>query len=72
MQGFKDDEIACPYYKKEIEREIYCEGVDECVSLHVAFISRKSLTKYKHDRCRKCWKNCRIAKMLNEKWGYEP
>ena len=68
----KEDEfVQCPYYKNDEHQIIRCEGVEDGTALHLAFSTRTQLKEYKKGFCRRCWGKCMIARMLNQKWGYE-
>lgn len=64
-------DVVCPYYKYEAPQMIYCEGVDENTSLHLAFDTKQRKKAYMGSKCNKCWKTCPIAQMLNRKYDYE-
>lgn len=72
MKKRMDTLVECPYYKFEERQKIFCEGVQDGTMIHLAFDKDISVKNYKKTYCRKCWQGCRIAKMLNDKWGYEP
>ena len=58
--------VICPYYKHEDTQVIYCNGVKIGTVLHLAFASPTDAKIYKREICQKCWKECKIAKMLSE------
>ena len=59
----------CPFYHSEDEQKIYCEGVDEKSSIHLAFNSKSERKRYRQEKCGKNYKECHIAKMLYAKYG---
>lgn len=61
--------VICPYYKSHERRVIYCEGVEENSSTHVAFGSDNQFKEYQDIYCKNCWKKCMIADALNRMWG---
>ena len=67
----EDEHVKCPYYKQDDQQKIRCEGVEPGSAIHLAFGQRDRLKGYKSRFCRSCWGDCLIAKMLNQKWGYE-
>lgn len=68
----KEDELVqCPYYKKDAQQAVHCEGVEDGCGLNLGFASRQRLREYKSQFCRHDWKNCMIAQMLNRKYDYE-
>ena len=56
----------CPFYRGEEKTTIYCEGVEPGVQTILAF--GRDARDYKRAFCRKDWDECRIAKMLAEKY----
>lgn len=69
MKHYVCTEAICPYYRMEERQKLYCEGVEEGMTLHVAFGSPKMQERYKAGRCCSwAWADCRIARMLNQKW----
>lgn len=59
---------TCPFYIKEDSHNVYCEGVEEGTSTHLAFASSNHCAAYKRIRCRNGYKNCQIYKMLLSKY----
>lgn len=71
MSVKEDAYAACPYYKFHSKQLIHCAGISPGTALHLAFSTPRQLDEYKNLYCRRCWKNCLIAEMLNRKWSYE-
>ena len=61
-------EVECPFYHSEDEQKIYCEGVNERSSIHLAFSSKTERREYRRKKCSGEYKKCRIAKMLYRKY----
>lgn len=68
----EDEHVQCPYYRKDGVQSVHCEGVQDGCGLHLGFSTRQQLQDYKACFCRKNWKGCMVAKMLNLKYDYEP
>lgn len=71
---YKDEDhlVQCPYYKHDTSQVIYCEGLEDGMVLHLAFATHPQLINYKGRFCRRqCWGRCPLAKVLNQKWGYD-
>lgn len=69
---YEDHLVKCPYYKTNASQVIHCEGLEEGMAMHMAFAKRSQLIDYKGRYCRRHgWANCPLAKVLNQKWGYE-
>ena len=60
--------VQCPFYHKDETQVIYCEGVEENTTTHLAFGSRNRCRDYKKEYCCYAWWDCRVAHMLEEKW----
>lgn len=64
--------VKCPYYRREEKQKIFCEGVQEGTSIHLAFDSPANLKRYMECYCKKEFNQCILAQMQNRKWDYEP
>lgn len=58
--------VKCPYYKGEEKQLIYCKGVQLDTALRMGFSFPVDKMEYKEKYCEDCYKECRIAKMLEE------
>ena len=68
----EDHLVQCPYYKTNTSQVIYCEGLEDGMAIHLAFATHAQLIDYKGRFCRRlCYSQCPLAKILNQKWGYE-
>ena len=58
--------VVCPFYHSEEPQKLFCEGVQDRTSLHLAFQSHNDMREYTKTFC--CdidnYENCRIADML--------
>ena len=61
-------EALCPFYHSEDNQKLYCEGVDETTSIHLAFESATDRKEYRKIMCSRDYKKCHIARMLYEKY----
>ena len=64
-------DVICPYYKHEAPQMIYCEGVEDNTTLHLAFTAKQEKKDYMQVKCCECWRGCMIAQMLNRKYDYD-
>lgn len=71
MKRRADVLVKCPYYKFEEKQKIFCEGVQEGTSIHLAFDTNPNLKDYKKRFCDRCWHTCQIADSHNRKWDYD-
>ena len=68
----EDHLVQCPYYKTNTSQVVYCEGLEDGMAIHMAFASHAQLIDYKGRYCRRnCYNQCPLAKILNQKWGYD-
>ena len=63
---YRDYNTQCPFYKQEDKNMIYCEGVTDNSTIHLAFPC--SATNYKKEYCSCNWEKCLIAKALWTKY----
>ena len=61
-------EAVCPFYIGEAKQKIFCEGVRRGNTLHLTFGNFTECEKYKTANCRRSYKNCRVSRMLFEKY----
>ena len=54
----------CPFYKKEEQHKIYCNGIVENSSVHLAFGKDSDCKEYKQTKCRDDYLTCPVHKML--------
>lgn len=66
--------VICPYYLGQINNVIYCEGMEQDSSIHLAFGNPAKLRTFQENHCN-LWEyacsGCLIAKGLEEKWDKE-
>lgn len=70
MADYREDVfVLCPYYKKEVRKNLICEGVVG-ISTTSYFPSIKELENYKNDFCRcKCYAGCLLYQAIQEREG---
>ena len=68
----EDEFVQCPYYGEERDKQILCEGVEKGSILRLCFGNSGQKRRYKARLCRAKWPQCRLARMLNEKYDYTP
>ena len=63
--------VKCPYYRRNNDNRICCEGVDETNTLNLVFPSKKKLKYYIRIYCESMngHRECKIKKMLDDKWN---
>lgn len=69
MKGYVAKEAVCPFYHREDEVGIYCEGVNDDSSIKLIHCSSESKKRYRRQYCCKEYKRCPIARMLYKKYG---
>lgn len=58
----------CPFYSAEADQKIYCEGVQDGTSIHLAFGSKTDRKTYEKEYCCADYIGCKICRMLYEKY----
>ena len=61
---YKSKTAMCPFYKKEDRQTIFCEGVTDNSSVHLAFGYDTECKEYKTTYCRCSFLRCPVYKML--------
>ena len=65
MRHYESKSAVCPFYRKESKQKIYCEGVTDGNSIHMAFDSPTSMQDYLWCYCyTNKYKYCLIANTL--------
>ena len=57
---------TCPFYKKEDHQTIFCEGVTDNSSVHLAFGNGLYCKEYKESKCRSNYRQCYVYRMLED------
>ena len=70
MARWDDKSAKCPFFKTNESRTIICEGVADGTRLCLAFKKGDDKAEYKDRYCDQIanYTNCRVAKMLTEKY----
>lgn len=69
MRHFQDKRVLCPFYHQEKPSVLMCEGVEDGCSIQITFDSGQHKADYKDALCCEDWEQCRVSKMLNEKYA---
>ena len=59
----------CPHYRSEQRDDPYkirCDGPAIGSWIHMVFADRNALNDWRDTKCKGCWKDCPIAKMLEK------
>ena len=56
----------CPFYKKETTQVIYCSGIEDNSSIHMAFGNASECKAYKDTICGCHYNQCKVFSMLEE------
>ena len=67
-ESYISKNVLCPFYHKETQNKISCEGVSKDSSLNVIFTSIEKRKNYEKRFCCADYKQCYIVRMLLEKW----
>lgn len=68
MRYNESKEAKCPFYRKEDQYKVFCEGVNNISSINLNFPSRKECRAYKKEYCNSNYQKCSICKMLYDKY----
>lgn len=70
MSEFVCGKVECPFFKdiKSQKQKIVCEGVENGTIISLSFARKRSMQKYIEQNCCNKYKECRIAKMLYQKY----
>lgn len=67
-ESYISKNVRCPFYRKEKQNKISCEGVTKESSLNLIFPSIEKRKHYEERFCCADYKRCYIAHMLIDKW----
>lgn len=67
MKHYISSNAKCPFYKHEDGQMVYCVGLQEGTTIHLAFANRVDASCYKKTFCQKYYKTCRICQMLERR-----
>lgn len=59
----------CPFFKKDGEREIFCEGVVERGTVRLGFSYAGHKKRYFEKHCCENFKSCVLFRAVNEKYA---
>ena len=70
---WQDKFVKCPYFKKQDQNRIVCEGINNESTTHVVFADSKAKTEYMHKRCNDIGgcRKCPLHDLLDRKYGDE-
>lgn len=62
----------CPHYRsenREGDYRIRCDGLEDGNWIHMVFCDRRSLIRWREEKCKGCWRACKLANMLEKEKG---
>lgn len=68
MKRYESSRSKCPFYRSETQQKVYCEGVEDGTSIHLAFDTTAHANEFKQYYCSGRYMACPIAVMLNDKY----
>ena len=69
MEKIEKKLVECPFYRKNVEKGIRCEGLRGSTSLQVNFLSLRQRKDFMEGHCCSMdWENCPLAKVLYAKY----
>ena len=66
MSSYIAADVVCPFYCRDQDNYITCEGVEDDTRIHLVCENKKKRYAYQRRYCCEDFHNCRIASML---WG---
>lgn len=64
----QDAFVKCPFYKRDYEKTIICEGAKEKQETKLEFAKRDDKRNYKQTYCDAAYSKCIYCRMLNSKY----
>lgn len=69
MKHPENKAAICPFYHGEDKQKVYCEGVGEGITLHVAFATPALAKSYREKYCHNfAYRYCAVCVMLWQKY----
>ena len=70
MQHYVSKEVVCPFYHKEVDNRIFCEGFCNTCSMQITFNRRDQLITHKDTHCNsfKGYKRCPLFPVINKQY----
>ena len=66
--NYGGENIKCPFYLRESEYTITCEGVETGTELATKFPSEKTKKEYQKHKCYHAKNGCALMRMLEKKY----
>lgn len=66
--SYRSVDVKCPFYIFSSTNRMKCEGVDKTNRIHLVFGDSERARDYLNRYCCKNYKQCRIYRMLDEKY----
>ena len=68
MRYNESKEAKCPFYHKEDQYKVFCEGVSNASSINLNFPNTKEFKAYKEKHCNNQYYKCPVYTMLYDKY----
>jgi hypothetical protein len=68
MRYNESPDVKCPFYRKEDQYKVFCEGVVNASSINLNFPNTKEFRAYKGEHCNSKYYKCPIYNMLYDKY----
>lgn len=65
---YSDVNVRCPYYLRERDTEIMCEGLEKGSELAVEFKGKQYKKKYREKYCGGDYEKCKLCQCIEEKY----
>ena len=71
MTDYRSVNVVCPFYRRETELSITCEGITDYCLVSVQFFTKKKKDQHQHIFCNKNYHCCEVCQMLMSKYEEE-
>lgn len=68
MSDYGAENVLCPFFRKNEEYRVKCEGTENENNIHLVFGSKAKKKTFFENVCCCNYKRCRIYKMLMQKY----
>ena len=71
MTDYRSVNVVCPFYRRETELKITCEGITDDCLVSVQFFTKKKKDQHQRIFCNKNYPCCEVCQMLMSKYEEE-
>lgn len=67
--SFESANVKCPFYKRNDQRKIFCEGIDSESQMILEYEEKEKARKKIRESCSERYKDCEVYKAILKKYG---